>query len=102
MSQFANKTQLGFDPLPESFSVNSIAAGVYETPLECRETLSDLARLAFLRASMSGALELSAVGTCTATVSVTDGATVYGSVVVAIVAAQRANFSLVDVPLADF
>jgi hypothetical protein len=97
--QFANRSQFVFDPNPQAFAGNAIAANVYSTPDALREKLGDLARLTYNRAEFSGVLEIGASDTATFTVRLTDGTTNYATATVQITAGTRGTFNVSDVDL---
>lgn len=91
--EFANKTQFNFDPMPESFSVAATGDDAYVTPVELRESISDLARLSYTRATIKGKVTLDAAGTATVAVRLTDGITDFVDISVNTAGAKAAYFS---------
>ena len=91
--EFANKTQFNFDPMPESFSVAATGDDAYVTPVELRESISDLARLSYTRATIKGKVTLDAAGTATVAVRLTDGITDFVDISVNTAGAKVAYFS---------
>ena len=101
MTEFANKTQLNFDLNPESFAVDAILAAVYATPSELMETLDDLSRLSYLRASVKGSIEVSASGSPVLTVHLKDGVSLDQEAVVTFSSDTRVNFEIPNIDLSS-
>lgn len=63
MMEFANKTQLCFEPgISKAVAVDETGSA-YETPLVFQETLGDLSRLSYLNGQFKYRVELSGVAT---------------------------------------
>lgn len=72
--EFANKTQLGFDPLPPATAIDSSGTPVYTTPTAHRVQLADLARLTFQRGRLRYTIRLNQSTSAGAgTIKLTDG-----------------------------
>lgn len=88
--EFANKTGLVFDPLPDAVAVDATGAPVYTTPADQRPVLGDLARLRYQRARFRYTVRLNqASGAGAGTVKLTDGSNVLASESLDLSAAQR-------------
>lgn len=99
--EFANKTQLGFDPLPEAVAVDATGTPVYTTPADLRPRLGDLARLRYQHGEFRYVLTLNqSTAGGSGTVKLTDGATVIASEAVDLSTGTRHTGSL-EVDLAD-
>ncbi|WP_062818000.1 hypothetical protein [Alcanivorax sp. NBRC 102024] len=79
MTVFASVTRLGFEIGPvDPVAVDSVADGVYETPVVFRESLGDMARLSFVTGKFRYKLVLNQPTTAGAVdVSLTDGVNVF-------------------------
>ena len=97
--QFANRTQLNFDPLPGSFAGNAVANGVYTTPATFAERVGDLSRLTFLRGTLKAKIALSASDTGIFTVNLLAGSTVIGTGQIAITAGTVGYLTIADIDL---
>ena len=93
--QFANKTQFGFDPAPESFTATAVVNDAYTTPREFSERMGDLARLLFLRAKLKAKIKLSASDTGEFNVKLLAGSVVVGSGTISITA-DTVGYVVVD------
>lgn len=83
MIEYANKTQFGFEPGAIEPVASTSAAVVYTTPAELRETLEDLARLKYIRATFKGKVQFSAgESAAKVVVRLRDSATVYAEATV--------------------
>lgn len=100
--EFANKTQLNFEPgLSKAFGINATGSQ-YTTPEAVRETLADLSRLSYVKGQMKGKLFLDAAnGAAVVTVSVKAGASVVASCTVNCDGASEYYFSSDDVNLSQ-
>lgn len=72
--EFANKTQMGFEPVLSLPVAIDEAGDKYETPVVHREKLGDLARLSYLQGEMRYTIRLNqATGVGSGVIKITDG-----------------------------
>lgn len=97
--QFANKTQFGFDPSPDSFAGNAVANDVYSTPATFAERVGDLARMTFLRGTLRAKIRLSASDTGVFTVKLLAAGTVIASGSITITSGTVGYLKIYDIDL---
>ena len=97
MTTIATKSQFAFDPVPTAFLTTSIAADLYTTPSNQAETLGDMARLSYLKASLKGMILLDASDTVVFDIHLKAGTTTLETVEVTITAGTRGEFEMADI-----
>ena len=96
---FRNRIVFDSDLAIADIDVGSVATDVYASPDHGKFRLGQMASLKYLTGALRGRLTLSASGTVSLTIRLTDGTTDFGSVSVSIAAGTEATFVLDDIDL---